>query len=297
MTKKYVLALHGGAENIRGEKLEPAYEQACERALTEIINFGDDLLQSGCDAVECVMQVVSQLEDNDVFNAGKGSVYNQQGQVECDAAIMNGATLEAGAVVAIQQIKNPIQAARLVMEQCQHVMLAGQGAEAFAQEHGMAFIDPSYFKTDYRTEEYRQARDAYEHMGTVGVVALDQAGHLAAGTSTGGINLKLPQRIGDSAIIGAGTYANQHVAVSCTGQGEYFIRLCLAHKIAVLMETQHHDLATVAGHAIHGELSHLKALGGLIAIDYHGNIAMPMNTDVMFRATSNQGDINVAIYR
>jgi beta-aspartyl-peptidase (threonine type) len=244
------------------------------------------------------------LEDNPLFNAGKGAVFTHEGTNELDASIMDGKSLKAGAVAAVKHIRNPISLARLVMEKSPHVMLEGDGAEAFAKRMGITFVDQKYFYTDERWQELQKekakaalASDKDKH-GTVGAVALDQAGNLAAGTSTGGTTNKQFGRIGDSPIIGAGTYANNHTcAVSCTGDGEYFIRSVVAHDISAMMEYKGMSVQEAAQTAL-DKVGRLGGTGGLIALDKNGNLTMPFNTSGMYRgAVSADGKITVEIYK
>jgi beta-aspartyl-peptidase (threonine type) len=260
--------------------------------------------------VDAVEVVVSFMEDCPLFNAGKGAVLNENGKAELDASIMDGRTGMAGAVAAVTTIKNPIVAARLVMEKTGHVLLVGKGAEDFAKNNGMKPVEPAYFITPDRMESWKkwkakapagvkeQPADK-EKQGTVGAVALDQKGNLAAATSTGGMMGKLAGRVGDSPIIGAGTYAsNNTCAVSATGQGEYFIRNVVAYDVAAMMEYRGMPLEEAGKMVIMEKLTNLKASGGLIAIDKEGNMVMPFNTNAMFRGfVKSTGEHEAAIYQ
>jgi beta-aspartyl-peptidase (threonine type) len=266
--------------------------------------------------VEAAIRV---LEDNPLFNAGKGAVFTHDGHNELDAAIMNGKTLAAGAVAGVRTIKNPISAARAVMEKSEHVMLTGRGAEQFAKEAGIEIVDTGYFRTQQRWDDLQKAlkedslKAGQNHssvqpeklgivnvdnkFGTVGCVALDKNGNLAAGTSTGGMTNKKYGRVGDSPIIGAGTYANNSVAVSCTGWGEFYIRNVVAHDLAALMEYKGLSVQD-AGKTVIEKVGKLGGDGGLIALDKNGNMAMPFNTDGMYRAAiTEDGKIEIYIYK
>lgn len=287
------------------EGLGPEKSKAYEEALQIALEIGYSTLKKGGTAEQAVINVISYLEDNPLFNSGKGSVLNAEGQVEMDASIMLGEDLKAGAVAGVTTIKHPIQAAALVMNKSKHVMMAGDGAEKFAKSQKLELEDPSYFITEERKAslkkmQEKQSRELDEEQydkgkgpsdvlnskfGTVGVVALDKKGNLAAGTSTGGMSNKLYNRIGDSPVIGAGTYAdNATCAVSCTGHGEYFIRLSVAHEVSALMKHKEWELDQAANHVIHVELEQLGGKGGLIALDQNGNVSAPFNTPGMFRA-------------
>lgn len=302
---RFAIALHGGAGTILKQNMTPEAEAAYLSKLTEAVETGYAILKKGGSSLDAVEQTIMVLEDSPLFNAGKGAVFTNAGTNELDASIMDGKTLNAGAVAGVKHIKNPIHVARLVMEKSKHVLLSGEGAEAFAREQGIEMVDQKYFFTERRwkslqriqQQEKKQkkpqsdnqggfpASSAREKFGTVGVVALDQSGNLAAGTSTGGLTNKRFGRIGDSPIIGAGTYANNKTcAVSCTGEGEYFIRLAIAHDISALMEYKGLSVQNAATEVIMKKLTDLGGQGGVIAMDKEGNIAMPFNTQGMFRA-------------
>lgn len=301
---KIRMVIHGGAGTIERSEMTPEKEQMYRAGLEQALKAGYALLERGGSSLDAVEAAVRVLEDDPLFNAGKGAVFTHQGTNELDASIMDGKTLRAGAVAAVQHIRNPISLARLVMEKSPHVMLVGEGAEAFGKQMGVQFVDQKYFYTEERWQALQKEKasptpvsDKDRH-GTVGAVALDTAGNLAAATSTGGITNKQFGRIGDSPIIGAGTYANnQTCAVSCTGDGEYFIREDVAHDVSAMMEYRKMALKEAAQAAI-DKVGKLGGDGGLIAIDRDGNFAMPFNTTGMYRgAVGPDGKIQVAIYR
>lgn len=280
MKGRSVIAVHGGAGVMRGIASHAAarYKSALEKAL----EAGHRILQDGGTSLDAVTAAVVALEDDPLFNAGRGAVYNAAGKHELDAAIMDGASLRAGAVTAVSRIRNPILAARAVMEHSPHVLLAGRGAEAFARRHKIRFAGSSYFHTAARLAALRKG--SKRHHGTVGAVALDRLGNLAAATSTGGYTGKLPGRVGDSPIIGAGTYAdNASCAVSGTGWGEAFIRVALAHEVCARMRHRGDSLQRAASAAL-SSIARLGGDGGLVAVDRRGNVAMPFNSEGMFRA-------------
>lgn len=291
---KPAIAIHGGAGVARGITSQGAkrYKAGLERALLA----GYAVLKRGGSSLDAVAAAVAQLEDDPLFNAGRGSVYNSDERHELDASIMDGATLRAGAVAAVSRIRNPVLAARAVMERSPHVLLAGRGAELFARKHGVHFAPASYFHTAQRLAALRKG--LLRHHGTVGAAALDRDGNLAAATSTGGYTGKLPGRVGDTPIIGAGTYAdNASCAVSGTGLGEAFIRVALAHEVCARMRLRGEPLARAAAAALR-QIARLGADGGLVAVDRRGNIAMPFNSEGMFRACiGRNGAQVVAIYR
>lgn len=301
---KFGMVMHGGAGTIERSQMTAANEEAHRAGIEKALQTGYNVLKKGGTSIDAVEAAIRVLEDNPLFNAGKGAVFTHEGTNELDSSIMDGKSLNAGAVASLQQIKNPISLARLVMEKSPHVMLAGAGAEAFAKKMGVGFVDQKYFYTDERWQALQKvkagkgsASDKEKH-GTVGAVALDQEGNLAAGTSTGGMTNKEFGRIGDSPIIGAGTYANNRTcAVSCTGDGEYFIREAVAHDVSALMDYQHLPVQKAAQEAI-DKVGKLGGTGGLIAIDRNGHFAMPFNTSGMYRGTVDaDGKISVEIYR
>jgi beta-aspartyl-peptidase (threonine type) len=286
------LAIHGGAGTILKKNMTPERETAYREKLTEALNTGYALLLKGGSSLDAVEATIRVMEDSPLFNAGKGAVFTHEGTNELDAAIMEGKTLKAGAVAVLKHVRNPITLARRVMERSPHVLMVGEGAEAFAAQVGVELVDPSYFRTEQRwkqlQDELQKEHDSTKEdkHGTVGCVALDRDGNLAAGTSTGGMTNKKYGRIGDAPIIGAGTYANNATcAVSATGTGEYFIRGVVAHDISALMEYGGRSLAEAADLVVHKKLPALGGpdTGGVIALDRSGNIAMPFNTPGMYR--------------
>jgi L-asparaginase / beta-aspartyl-peptidase len=304
----YAIAIHGGAGTVP-RTMEPEKIAAYETSLKRALELGRDRLAGGSQALDVVEEVVRLLEDDPLFNAGKGAVFTHDGTHELDASIMDGRTLACGAVAGVKNAKNPISLARLVMTKTRHVLLVGDGADAFAREMKVDLVDNAWFDTDRRREQWQELvtkeREAAERgdkapldagtKGTVGVVALDKQGHLAAATSTGGMTNKRWGRAGDSPIIGAGTYANDAtVAVSCTGTGEEFIRHAVARTVHARMELAKEPL-DVAARASLAQLK--KGDGGLIAVDKHGNIALPYNTEGMYRgAADSKGRFDVAIW-
>jgi beta-aspartyl-peptidase (threonine type) len=287
--------------------MTPAFEQDLRAGLQRALDAGHGVLQNAGSSVDAVAAAVRVLEDDPLFNAGRGAVFTSAGTHEMDAAIMDGKTLAAGAVGCVQGIRNPIDLARAVMEKTPHVMLAGKGAEDFARELGLEFADAKYFRTEQRwlaLERVRRAQASsralseQDRHGTVGAVALDQAGKLAAATSTGGSTNKRPGRIGDTPIVGAGTYANNKTcAVSATGDGEFFMRTVAGHDLSALMEYRGMNLAEAA-QAVLEKVAALGGTGGLIALDREGNIALPFNTTGMYRGSVNaNGEVFLAIYK
>ena len=301
---KFGMAIHGGAGTIERSSMTAQNEAAHRAGLEQTLRAGYDVLRKGGSSLDAVEAAIHVLEDNPLFNAGKGAVFTHEGTNELDASIMDGRTLKAGAVAGLQHIRNPISLARLVMEKSPHVMLDGEGAEAFAKQMGVPFVEQKYFYTKERWDALQKVKkksgpisDKEKH-GTVGAVALDQAGNLAAGTSSGGTTNKEFGRIGDSPIIGAGNYAdNRTCAVSCTGDGEYFIRSVVAYDISAMMNYKGMPLKEAAEAAI-SKVGKLGGTGGLVAIDKEGEIAMPFNTTGMYRGkVGADGKISVAIYR
>lgn len=293
--------------------MTPEKELAYTNALTDALRAGETVLKKGGASLDAVEQAIISLENNPLFNAGKGAVFTNDGRNEMDASIMNGKDLTAGAVAGVRNIKNPISLARGVMEKSEHVLLAGSGAEAFAKSIGAEFADDAYFFTQQRFDQLQQAKESgtviMDHtvkvptddkkFGTVGAVALDIHGNLAAGTSTGGMTNKKFGRAGDSPIIGAGTYANNITcAISCTGHGEYFIRAVVAYDISCLMEYKGLSLKEACDVVVMDKLIKLGGEGGLIALDAKGNIELPFNSDGMYRGKISSGsDIYIGIYR
>ena len=305
-TGKYTLVIHGGAGVMSPANLSAEKASQYEAKLTQVLRHGDSILKAGGTSLDAVESCVRMMEDCPLFNAGKGAVFNAEGKNEMDAAIMDGKTGLAGAVAEVTIIRNPITAARAVMEKSDHVMLAGKGAETFAALQGLVLVSPDYFFTQSRWDGYLKAKanaDSIDAMdkkhGTVGCVALDKHGNLAAATSTGGMTLKKYGRIGDTPIIGAGTYAdNKTCAVSATGHGEYFIRNVVAYDIAALMKYKNLSLKDAANEVIMVKLKNLGGDGGIIAVDSKGNVAMPFNTTGMFRGyVKSGGEMKVGIYK
>lgn len=314
--KKYVMVIHGGAGTITKENMTPEKEKAYREKLTEALKAGYAEIEKGKSSIEAVSAAIVVMEDSPLFNAGKGAVFTADGKNEMDASIMFGKDKSAGAVAGVHIIKNPIKAAIAVMQKSEHVMLAGTGAETFAKEQGLEIVDPKYFWTKDRWDGLQKAKqkeleknkktsqntlpDSYsidQKFGTVGAIALDKEGNITAGTSTGGMTNKKFGRIGDSPIIGAGTYANSQVGISGTGWGEFFIRSTAAKTVAAKMEYQNKDVKTAAQETI-DEIGKMGGDGGLIALDKNGNIAMPFNTAGMYRgAVTENGDIEIEIYR
>jgi isoaspartyl peptidase/L-asparaginase-like protein (Ntn-hydrolase superfamily) len=288
---KPVIAIHGGAGVVRRDKPGARHKHVLGRAL----DAGYEILKQGRSSLDAVTAAVLVLEDSPLFNAGRGSCFNADGQIEMDASIMDGADLRAGAVAAVRRIRNPILAARAVMQSSPHVLLAGAGAERFARAHGVKLESLQYFQTARRLSALK--RNLKRHHGTVGAVALDQAENLAAATSTGGYTGKLPGRIGDSPLIGAGNYAdNRACAVSGTGLGEAFIRAAVGHDICARMLYARSSLGAAARAALDA-VARLGGDGGLIAVDRRGNVAMPFNSEGMHRAcVDRRGRRTVAIF-
>ncbi len=316
---KYVLVIHGGAGTILKSTMTPQKEAAYKAALTQALETGYAAIKAGKTSLDAVEATIHILEDSPLFNAGKGAVFTNEGKNEMDAAIMDGSNLKAGSVAGVTVIKNPISAARAVMEKSEHVMMAGAGAEKFAKQAGLEIVDPAYFFTKDRWEGLQKAiksdsaksatkgnKKTYKlgtqnkdnKFGTVGCVALDHKGNLAAGTSTGGMTNKKFGRIGDAPIIGAGTYANNATAaISCTGWGEFYIRTVVAHDISALMEYKGLSV-TDAAKTVQDKMAKLGGNGGLIALDKQGNMTMPFNTEGMYRGSvTADGKIEVLIYK
>ncbi len=298
----HALVLHGGAGVMSRERMNTEREEQYRYHLERALTIGDSLLSTGSQAADAVVAVIAYLEDCPLFNAGKGAVFTSEGKNELDASIMDGATLKAGAVAMVTDIKNPIKAAKLVMDASPHVMLAGKGASHFAKEHQIEMVKNRYFYTRERFEALQrlkqsERRAASDNFGTVGCVALDVHGNIVAGTSTGGMNNKKYGRIGDSPIIGAGTWAdNQTCGVSGTGHGEYFIRNTVARDVAAHMEYRQLTLEESSARVL-DKLTQLGGTGGFIALDALGNVAMPFNTSGMFRAyKKSTGEKEISIF-
>jgi beta-aspartyl-peptidase (threonine type) len=314
---RFRIVIHGGAGVIR--KMAPEVEKAYREKLTEALMAGHEVLKNNGSSLDAVVTSIKILEDSPLFNAGVGAVFTSEGTNDLDSSIMDGATLKAGAVAGLRRIKNPISLARMVMEKSPHVMMVGEGAEAFAKQQGVEWVDPKYFYTERRWKELQDIKKKEKESnpankptgaanlsimdekkyGTVGAVALDKAGNLAAGTSTGGMTNKKFNRVGDAPIIGAGTYANNRTcAVSATGHGEYFIRSVVAYDISALMEYKGLSLKEAADTVVMNKLVKIGGEGGVIAVDKDGNIAMPFNTPGMYRAyVEASGKAVVEIYK
>ncbi|WP_020527457.1 isoaspartyl peptidase/L-asparaginase family protein [Flexithrix dorotheae] len=300
---KITLVIHGGAGTILKKNMTPEKEKAYREKLDEALETGYKILNEGGTSLEAIVATIKVMEDSPLFNAGKGAVFANNGKNEMDASIMDGNTLNAGAVAGVTIIKNPITAALEVMENSEHVLLTREGAEAFATKQNLEIVEPSYFYTERRKKSLDRIKEAEDGRGsiqfsdyanrkhgTVGAVALDQYGNLAAGTSTGGMTNKKFARVGDSPIIGAGTYANNKTcAVSSTGHGEYFIRGVVAYDISAMMEYRGNSLEESANKVIMEKLTALGGTGGVISLDQEGNVAMPFNTAGMYRGFIKAG--------
>lgn len=317
-----VIAIHGGAGTLNRAAMSAETEVTYHAALRAVLEAGQAALASGATAVEAVTLAVGMLEDCPLFNAGHGAVFTHAETHELDAAVMDGATRNAGAVACVTTLRSPIRAARAVMEHSDHVLFVGEGAEAFGRAQGLEFVDPSYFSTDARREQLHRAlatnaAPMLDHdgaaavaadnaplaedkkFGTVGAVALDSHGHIAAATSTGGMTNKQAGRVGDSPLIGAGTYADDRTAaVSCTGSGEMFIRVAAAYDVCARMAYAGQTLAQAAEHVVMESLMEIDGRGGLIAVDREGNVSLPFNTEGMYRGVAYVGEApQTAIFR
>ncbi len=302
------IAIHGGAGTILRSEMIAEKENAYRIALKDALNKGFVVLRRNGSAIDAVSAAIVCLEDCPLFNAGKGSVFNAEGRHEMDASIMNGADLSAGAVTGVKNVRNPILLAKTIMQKSEHVFLMGEGAEIFARKNNIAFEIDDYFYDEIRFQQWQKikASDTFQldhtsekKFGTVGAVAIDSAGNLAAGTSTGGMTNKRFGRIGDSPVIGAGTYANNRTcAVSCTGHGELFMRSVVAYDISCLMEYKGLSLKQACETVVHDKLVKIGGEGGLIAIDKEGNIELPFNSDGMYRGwMKNENEFEVEIYK
>lgn len=310
MSGKISIALHGGAGTIERSLMTAERETAYKSGLKQALSAGYGVLKSGGSAVDAVIAAVVELENNPLFNAGRGSVFNHIGKHEMDAAVMQGKDLKAGAACGISNVVNPVLLARAIMDKSPHVMMAGEGAELFAKTQGIQFAGEDYFYTEQRYRQWQELKDSdnfeLDHgsrpgnkMGTVGAVALDIEGNLAAATSTGGMSNKKFGRIGDTPVIGSGTYANNHTcAISCTGHGELFLRSVTAYDISCLMEYKSFTLKQACEKVVMDKLVKIGGEGGLVAADAMGNIEMPFNSDGMYRACCSDtlGEI-ISIYR
>jgi beta-aspartyl-peptidase (threonine type) len=306
----YSIAIHGGAGTLVKGLMTAALEAEYKLALKMARDHGYEILEKGGSSIDAVEEAVKLLEDSPLFNAGKGSVFTNKGTHEMDASIMEGKTLEAGAVSLITGIKNPVSLARDVMEQSYHVFLAGDGAMQFAKGLGYKIESPEYFYDEVRYKQWQGIKDSnnfqLDHsvkkdgkFGTVGAVACDKHGNIAAATSTGGMTNKKWGRVGDSPMIGSGVYANNKTcAVSCTGSGEFFIRGVVAYDVSCLIEYKNMTLQEASEEVIHKRILEIGGDGGLIAVDAQGNIAMPFNTEGMYRACkTSRGDEVISIYK
>ncbi len=331
---KVAIAIHGGAGTITRDRMTEEREAEYRAKLEEALQAGYSVLENGGTSLDAVVSAIQVMEESPLFNAGKGAVFTNEGKNELDAAIMDGETRKAGAVAGISSIKSPVAAARAVMDNSPHVMMIGRGAEQFASEQGLATVDPSYFYTDRRFEQLERIRSTEKQQldhdgdrrpgdqrpgdkssedkkqgyldakfpdrkfGTVGAVALDQNGNIAAATSTGGMTNKRYGRVGDVPVIGAGTYAdNATAAISATGHGEYFIRSVVAYDISALMKYQNKSVKEAANEVVKDKLVEMGGGGGVIAIDHDGNIAMPFNTKGMYRGSiDTEGIVYIGIY-
>lgn len=315
-THDIAIAIHGGAGTITRANLTEAQEQAYREKLNQALQAGYDVLDDGGDSTTAVIAAIQVMEASPLFNSGVGAVYTWDGEHELDASLMEGKNQNAGAVAGVKTVKSPIALAREVMEESVHVMLSGEGAETFAAKQGLELVDNSYFNTERRYQQLLRAKEtieasekseqqAWEYLdldykyGTVGAVAVDQQGNISAGTSTGGMTAKRYGRIGDSPIIGAGTWAdNDSCAVSATGHGEYFIRYHVAADICSRVKYQGKTVAEAGNEVIHGVLQKAGGTGGVIIIDADGNVAMPFNTEGMYRGYMKaDGKAHIAIYR
>ncbi len=311
--QRYTLVIHGGAGTIRKEKMTKEKEAAYQKALADAINAGYSILERGGSAVDAVKAAVISLEDNDLFNAGKGSVFAKDGSQEMDAAIMDGKTLDAGAVAAVRNIKNPIELAYEVMHNSEHVLLIGKGANDFAHKQGLKMEPDEYFFSQFRYNQWQAVKDTddvtLDHsnervkqdkkFGTVGAVACDKDGNIAAATSTGGMTNKDYGRVGDSPLIGIGNYANNKTcAISCTGHGELFIRAVAAYDVSALMEYKRLSLVEAMEEVVNKKLVAIGGEGGMIGVDAKGNPAMVLNSAGMYRAVRSSDGLNeIQIYR
>lgn len=307
--KKFSLAIHGGAGTLVKGLMTPEKEEQYKKALKNALESGYAILEKGGSAIDAVEAAVRKLEDSPLFNAGKGSVFTNEGTHEMDASIMEGKNLRAGGVSLITGIKNPVSLARDIMEKSNHVFLAGEGAMRFAESLGYKLESPDYFYDEFRYQQWQEIKDSDDFQldhsdkkdskfGTVGAVACDKQGNIAAATSTGGMTNKRWGRVGDSPMIGAGNYANNNTcAVSCTGSGEFFIRGVVAYDVSCLMEYKGMSLEEAASEVINNRVLQIGGDGGLIAVDANGNIAMPFNTEGMYRGyKTSDGDEEVLIY-
>jgi len=307
MNQHFAIAIHGGAGTILRSTMTPTLQAAYEKGLQDAIDAGYSILTQGGSSVDAVAAAIVMLEDCPMFNAGKGAVFNHVGGHEMDAAIMNGANIAAGAVAGVRNVKNPILLAKTIMLHSPHVLMTGIGAETYARTQDIAFADDAYFYTQQRFDQWQDALltdsvqldHSEKKFGTVGAVAIDTDGNIAAGTSTGGMTNKQFGRVGDSPIIGAGTYANNNTCgISCTGHGELFMRAVVAYDISCLMEYKGLSLQDACQLVVYDKLVKIEGEGGLIAIDRHANIALPFNSEGMYRGyKKSDGSGEVKIYK
>jgi beta-aspartyl-peptidase (threonine type) len=294
----WAIVIHGGAGTIKKESMTPEKDSLYRAKLAEALLVGSEILKNGGSSMDAVEKTIHVLEESPLFNAGRGSVFNERGQNEMDAAIMNGETHAAGAVINVHTIKSPISAARAVMEKSEHVMLTGEGAEIFAAKQGLEIVSPEYFFDQNRWDSFIKAKDKLDKHGTVGCVALDNKGNLSAGTSTGGMTMKMYGRVGDVPVIGAGTYAdNATCGISATGHGEHFIRNVVAYDVAALMKYKGLSIQEAAEEVIINNLKPIGGSGGIIGLDANGNTIMVFNSEGMFRGkVSSNSEMEIGIY-
>jgi beta-aspartyl-peptidase (threonine type) len=306
MLNNFAIAIHGGAGTILKEDITDELYQRYYDGLKNALSCGLEILKQGGSSVDAVEAAVICLENNPLFNAGKGAVYNHEGKHEMDACIMNGSTLNAGAACGVSNVCNPVMLARKIMEENKYVLLAGKGAEEFAKQQHLKFADDDYFADKLRYKQWQEAKEdnrtqldhAAKKFGTVGAVALDTAGNLAAATSTGGLTNKQFGRVGDTPVVGAGTYANKQCAISCTGEGEFFLRAVAAYDVACLIDYKGMDLHHACNLVIMEKMVELGGEGGLIAVDTKGHIEMVFNSAGMYRACADSnGKLEIKIYK
>jgi beta-aspartyl-peptidase (threonine type) len=305
------MVIHGGAGTILKENMSEEKEAEIKQSMARALQKGYKVIKKGKSSEEAIIKAIMHLEDDPNFNAGHGAVLNEQGRVEMDASIMNGLDLKAGAIAGVQKIRNPILAAQAVKDKSKHVLLSGNGAEVFAEEQGLDFEDPEYFKTEKQTDKWKRAKSKskssgyldplaeMKKFGTVGAVALDKEGNISAGTSTGGMLMKKYGRIGDSPLIGSGTYAdNSTCGVSCTGHGEYFIRYAVAYDLSALMKYKGVGIQEAADEIVQNKLKRAGGLGGLIVLDKDGNYALSFNNPGMYRGVVfEDGTMMIEFYK
>ncbi len=307
---EYAMVIHGGAGYMSPEKNAEEEQLALKATMDSLLLLGKELLVNNADAVDVVSHIITIMEDDPRFNAGRGAVFAENGKNELDASIMQGSDLNAGAVAGVSTVRHPILAAKEVMENSRHVFMSGAGAESFAKEQGLELVNNDYFFTQKKYDRLKMvqkeaAKTGFNEepfpdskYGTVGCVVLDKKGNIVAGTSTGGLTNKKYNRIGDSPVIGAGTYANNRTCgVSCTGVGEFFIRYAIAHEVSSQYMHTNRSIKQIADELIHGTLKEINADGGLIALDKFGNVAMPFNTTAMLRGYINEEEKIVALFR